>query len=1047
MKLIAFCVRYPVTVAVGVILSLLLGGVAVSRLPMQMIPTVDRPEITVETEYPGAGPLEVEREVVDRQEEKLNAVEGLREVVSSAVEGKASITLRFDWGVNKDIARLDVSEKLDLVTGLPRDTREPVIRAVSSDEETPIGWIIVHTRRPLNEVWEEVEDVIAPRLERVEGVGAVWRFGGQRREVHVVLDPEAMSARGVTVAQVREAILRENRNLKGGDLSEGKRRYTVRTLGEFTDLDQLAAVIVRKDGDRTVYLRDIARVRFGYEDRDFAVRQMGQPSLGMGVLRRTGANTLDVMRGVKAAIQQLNATYRDRDIRLELVYDETVYLDQSVTQVLQSAAAGAVLATLVLFLFLRTVSSVLVIAVTIPIALVTSFAVLWALGRTLNIITLAGIGFAAGMVVDNAVVVLENIFRHQELGKGRLRAALDGASEVWGAILASTLTTAVVFVPIFFVRQEAGQLFRDIALAIAAAVLLSLVVSLTVLPMLAARLLAVTRGGRGRLGRPFRALGRGLDRLGAGFVAAVVGGLRWLRRGVVRRVAVAGGIVGAAVGTSWALLPPLDYLPQGNRNLIYVVVRTPPGFSTDQKEEIVKALEARFMAIPEIERVFGVVRIENPIMGALVKPEHASLPGMRRVLLEMRRRAFGVPGPEGVFITQAPLFRRRGAFFGGTNVEINVRGPDLDTIRRTAEAIEGRLRGLPAVTFVNSSFAWGNPELQVVVDRERAAALGLGVPQIGEVVETHVRGTLAGVFRERGKELDIRLRTSERAGQRTQDLAEAVFYTRAGQPVRLRDVARVQVGTGPSKVDHVDLERAVQLTVNLREDLPLEEAVALVEAQAVAPVRHGLPLGYAVTVTGQARDLTEAWQALRWSFLLAVLVTYLVMCALFESWTTPLVIMFTVPLAASGGVLGVRLAHWLEPTIKLDAVTMLGFVILTGVVVNNAILIVHQALNFQAAGLAPQDAVLESVRTRIRPIFITTVTTLLGMLPLVTASGSGSELYRGLGAAMLGGLSVATLFTLVLIPVLYLLWLDLQAAVAARAGRRTAELPPLVAPK
>jgi len=1047
MKLIEFCVRYPVTVLVGVILAILFGGISVFRLPLQMIPTVDRPEITVETEYPGAAPLEVEQEVVKRQEEKLNAVENLREITSSSIEGKGTIVLRFDWGVNKDIARLAVSEKLDLVTDLPRDAKEPVIRAVNSDEETPIAWIVIETERDLNEVWQEVEDVVAPRLERVEGVGAVWRFGGQAREVHVVLDPRAMSARGLSVAEVREAILRENRNVKGGDLNEGKRRYAVRTLGEFTSLAELEGIIVRQGAGGPVYLRDVARVRFGYEDRDFAVRVMGRPAIGMGVLRRTGANTVEIMKGIKAALASLNRTYQEKGIRLVQVYDETDYLRESVDQVLTSVYYGSALAIAVLFLFLRSLSSVLIIATSIPISLIASFVVLELLGRSLNIITLAGIGFGSGMVVDNAVVVLENIYRHQEMGKGRVRAALDGAAEVWGAVLGSTLTTVAVFVPVLFVQQEAGQLFRDIAIAISAAVTFSLIVSVTVIPMFSARVLAVRPHGSGAWWRGLRVIGVGLDRLGAGFVAAVVGFLAWLRRGPVRQLAAAGLIVVGSIAASYAFAPPIDYLPQGNRNFVFAVVRTPPGFNTDQKEAILRELEGRFMGMRELDRLFGVVRIEAPIMGAIVKPEYADLPGMRRVLAEMRGLTIGVPGPEAVFITQSPLFRSSSGFFGGSNVDINVKGADLETVRETAQRLEGALRGLEGVNFVFSSFEWGSPELQVVIDRERAAALGLSVAQLGEIVETQVKGTFAGVFRERGKERDIRLRGSEREGQRTQDLAESVFFTRAGRPIKLADVAEVRPGLGPTKVEHVDLDRAIKLTANIRDEVPLEEAVRRVEAQVVTPVRRALPLGYTIGVSGQARDLVEAWNALKWSFVLAVAIIYLLMCSLFESWTAPLVILFTIPLAATGGVLAVRLAHLAEPTIKMDSVTMLGFVILAGVVVNNAILIVHQAINFAREGRTPQEAVLESVATRIRPIFITTVTTLLGMLPLVLARGSGSELYRGLGAAMLGGLALSTLFTLVLIPILYLLWFDLRDAVRARGLRRAATIPPMAAPK
>lgn len=1034
MKLIEFCVKYPVTVLVAVLLAILFGVISLFRIPVQMIPTVDRPEITVETEYPGASPLEVEQEVTDRQEEKLNSVENLQEITSTSIEGKSTIVLKFDWGVNKDVARLEVSEKLDLVKDIPQDAEEPVIQAVNTDEETPIAWIVIETKRDLNEVWEEVEDVIKPRLERVSGVGAVWRFGGQDREVHVVLDHKAMSARGIPIAQVRDAILRENRNIKGGNIDEGKRRYVVRTLGQFTDIRQVEDIIVRQDRGGPVYVKDIAQVRFGHEDRDFAVRVWGKPTIGIGVLRRTGANTLEVMRGIKEEIAYLNEIYKGKGIRLQQVYDETDYVYDAINLVRSNLFYGAALATVVLLLFLRNPRSIFIIGFAIPISIIATFVFLDTLGRSLNIVTLAGLAFATGMVVDNSIVVLENIFRHRQLGKGRLRAALDGAQEVWGAVLASTLTTLAVFIPVIFVKEEAGQLFRDIAIALSVAVGLSLVVSVTVVPMLSARLL--TMGNPGFVSKGLSWLSP-LDRIGSGFVASVTGLLNWLRQSVRRRVAVVFGIVLASIGFSYLLMPPIDYLPQGNRNLIYVVVRTPPGFNIDQKEETIKELESRFLAIPEIERIFAVIRLENPIMGAIVRREHADLVGMRRVIEEMRKRSGGIPGVEKVLITQAPLFRRRGAWFGGTNIEIDVKGDDLETIRRLSEELEASLKELPEVNFVNSSFEWGNPELQVRVDREKAADLGLSVAEVGYVVETLVEGTKAGVFREGGKELDIKLKGSTQEFTRTQDLDAILLSTPAGRLIKLSDIALVEEEAGPTKVEHIDLDRAIKLTANIRGDVPLEQAVREVNRKAVDRVRQALPLGYTIDVSGQAKDLTVAWDAFKWTFLLAVIVIYLLMGSLFESWVNPFIILFTVPLAATGGILAVRLAHAFEPAIKMDVITMLGFIILAGIVVNNAILIVHQALNNMHEGYPPQEALLESVRTRIRPIFMTTTTTVFGMLPLVLSRGAGSELYRGLGAAVLGGLSLSTLFTLVLVPALYSLWLDAQVTLSGFfAGRK-----------
>lgn len=1049
MKIIEACIKYPVTVLVGVLLAILFGSIALVRMPWQMTPTVDRPEITVETEYRGAAPIEVEQEITDRLEEKLNSVEHLSEMTSTSFEGNSRIVLQFDWGIDKDVARLDVSEKLGLVKDLPLDADASVIRAVNTDQETPIAWIIVRTSQPINEVWEEADDVIRPRLERVPGVATVWMFGGEDREVHVILDPQAMSARQISVAQVRDALLGENRNVRGGSIDEGKRRYVVRTLGQFTDIRQMPNVIVRQDHRGPVYLRDIAEVQFGYEQKERVVRVWGQPTIGFGILRRTGANTLDVMAAVKDEIRNLNNLYDGKDIELVQVYDETDYIYESVGLVTSNLLFGALLAAMVLLLFLRSVSSTFIIAFAIPISLVATFVVLDALGRSLNIVMLAGLAFASGMVVDNAVVILENIYRHRQMGKGKVQAAYDAAVEVWGAVLASTLTTMFVFIPIIFVQEEAGQLFRDIAIAISTAVGLSLIVSLSVVPMLSARLLALGRQPHNP--HPRRSLWRLLDRLkidafATAFVHWLMGKLDWLRQGVLRRVAAALAIIVGAGLLSYLFMPPIDYLPQGNRNLIFVLIRTTPGLNVDQREAILREMESRF-DMPEIYRMFGVARVENTIMGAIVKPEHHTLPGMRRVVEEMRRRSTGIPGTEGVFITQSPLFRRRGAFIGGTNLEVQVRGNSLQQIHTVSEDLLERLRPLPAVNFANTSFEAGNPELQVRIDRAKAAQLGLSAQEVGYVVETMVHGSGAGWFREGGKELDIILKGSPVDIRRTQDLDDIVFFAPAGRLVKLSDIATVQFDTGPTKVDHIDRDRAITLTVNVKGDIPLEQAIQLVET-AVDPVRRALPLGMMIDVAGEARDLSVAWNSIQWSFLLALLVVYLLMCSLFESWSTPLIIMFTVPLAATGGVLAVRLANAFEPAIKMDVITMLGFVILAGIVVNNAILIIHQALNNMREGWLPQEAILESVRTRIRPIFMTTATTVFGMLPLVFSRGSGSELYRGLGAAVVGGLVVSALFTLVLIPVLYSLWMDAKGALAARfahkPSKETADRPEVV---
>lgn len=1036
MGLIRWCVRYPVSVAVGMILATLFGIISIYRLPLQMTPTVDRPEITVETDYPGAAPQEVEQEITDRQEERLNSVEGLSEITSSSTEGKSRVVLKFDWGTNKDIARLDVSEKLDLVQDLPEDAESPVIRAVNSDEETPIAWVVANTSRPINEVREEIDDVAKARLERVEGVGAVWLFGGQEREVRVFLDPARLAARGITVGEVRDAILRENRNTRGGNLDEGRRRYVVRTVGQFDDLEQLRDVIVTREGRAAtpVYLRDLARVEFGYKEPSAIIRRMGHDTVGMGVLRKTGANTVEVMGRVKAEIAALNSLYEGKDLRFEQVYDETVYIDQAVGLVTDAILSGGILAAVALLIFLRNVYTVGIMAIAIPVGVIATFVFVDAFDRSLNIVMLAGLSFAVGTVMDNSIVVIENIFRHRSMGKRRFEAAIDGTSEVWGSMLAATLTTLAVFVPILFVKQEAGQLFRDIAIAISLVNVLSLFVTFTVTPMMAARFLRAQDWMRdprraraidlltlGWVGRPVQ---RGFDRL-----------VRWLNGGTLRRVATAAAIVVLSVGAAWAFMPPVDYLPQGNRNFVFGIVRTPPGVNFDDKLRMAREIEARVLDMPQLEQFFVVIRGEDPFVGAIFKPEYSSVRQMQANLAEFRQRTFGIPGAVGVFVAQVPLFRRGGPPVGGVSVTVNILGDSLEEIQKVSREVQEGLGRLPFVVFVNSSFDLGNPELQVRLDREKARALGLAASDVGYVVETMVAGSQAGVYRDRGKELDLTLIGEQGIRTPADELAAVPVAAPGGRIIRIGDVARVEAATGPTKIDHTDLDRSITLTANVNPTVPLGEAIAAIEREVVGPARAGLPLGYAIDLRGQAQDLEVTFDVLKWSFLLAVVITYLLMCSLYESWTVPFIVMFSVPLAMTGGVLGLQVMHRIEPTVKMDVITMLGFIILAGVVVGNAILLVDVALQRMREGADPKTAMWESATTRLRPIAMTAVTAVIGLLPLVVASGAGSELYRGLGAVMVGGLSTSALFTLVLIPALFTLWFDLRAWAAERVAR------------
>jgi HAE1 family hydrophobic/amphiphilic exporter-1 len=1045
LKLIEQSIRYPVSVTVAVLLVALFGLVALMRIPIQLTPTVETPQITVETRWPGASPQEVEREIIEEQEEQLKSVEGLKRLTSESMDGWGRIILEFEVGSDMNANLLKVSNKLNQVPSYPEEADEPVISTVDI-RANAIAWFILKPKpgNPvnINHLRDFAEDFVKPRIERVPGVARSLIYGGQEREMRVVVDPEALAARNVTILDVASALDRENRNISAGDFDEGKRRYIVRTTGEFRSPEGVANVIVAQRDGRAVYVRDVARVELGFKDPDYAVRHMGEPAIALNALRATGSNVLEVMKGIHKAVEELNeGLLADRGLYLEQVYDETDYIRSAIGLVTQNLWVGGTLAILVLLLFLRSISSTFIIALAIPISVVGTFLGLWMVGRNLNVVSLAGMAFAVGMVVDNSIVVLENIYRHRQMGKSRSQAAYDGTVEVWGAVLASTLTTIAVFLPVIFVKEEAGQLFRDIAIAISCGVGLSLLVAITVIPSLSNKILATPEEeaapARRRAYRELWGLVARASRGTEAFASQIyrLCGRRWISGLTILALTT------ASLGGSWLLMPETEYLPTGNRNLVLGVLLPPPGYNLDELTEIGRFIEARLAPHwadgaarpqePAVRNFFYVARGRQVFMGAVAQDPRRA----RQLIPLLQRSLQGIPGMIAI-VTQPSLFRR--GLGEGRNIDIEIRGPKLERL----VALGGRLFGgvtrlLPPGTQARPipSLDLGNPEVRVIPDRERAASLQLSSSDIGFIVDALVDGAKASDYQFEGDEIDLTLRGEERFARRTQDLARIPIRTPTGQIVTLGSVAEVRVVTGPEQINRIERQRAISLRVIPPRTIALEKALKLIKDKLIEPLRKEGALGrlYSIRLAGTADKLTLTRKALQWNFVLAVIITYLLMSSLFESFLYPLVIMISVPLASLGGFLGLWLVNATLTYQPLDILTMLGFVILIGIVVNNAILIVHQSLNhIRLEGQEPREAIREAVRNRIRPIFMSTFTSAFGMMPLVLFPGAGSELYRGLGSVVVGGLLVSTIFTLVLVPTLFYLTLSARQALAQK---------------
>ncbi|QDU64778.1 Efflux pump membrane transporter BepE [Planctomycetes bacterium Pan216] len=1082
MPLIRFAIENPVKVAVGVMLLILFGLVGVTRMPVQLTPEVEIPQITVATRWPGASSFEIEREIVDEQEEQLNTVEGLSKLESESSDSNGNIVLEFPVGTDIDAARQLVDNRLNQVKEYPPDADRPVISSLNSSNSRAVAWLMLRPS-PGHEDEIDIEKertfaqkIVEPELEKVNGVGAVNTFGGRERRLEVIVDPHRLAARELTIADLREALVGQNKDTSGGDVWEGKRRYVLRTLGRFRTPEQVEQVIIARRDGQPVYVRDVAIVQLGTKKPDSIVRQKGQTTIALQILRRTGANVLTLMEGLREKVDQLNnGLLAERGLELEQVYDETDYISESISLVQSNIAVAGILTFLILLIFLRNFWPTVIIGVAIPASIIGTFFLFWQFGRTLNVISLAGMAFAVGMVVDNAIVVMESIYRHFEMGKSKVQAARDGTLEVWGAVLASTLTTLAVFVPVIFIEGEAGQLFRDIALAISCAVALSLVVAVLVIPAASAQILR-------------RGSGSGSEsRLGGGFVRAVLGINRGIQRSTLARIATVVVCIGVSIGGSWLLWPSVEYLPQGNRNLLIGFLIPPPGYNYDHMVDIGKRVEKKLAplwdpesgaaeeaGIPGIEHFFFVASARNLFMGA------RATDGARvaELIPPLREATGGIPGMIAV-VTQTSLFEN--ALSGGRTIDIEITGDRVEKlveIGRQAFGMMAAQAADPASPLFGSQLRpvpgldVANPEIHVVPKWEQAADLGISASELGYAIDALVDGAYTGDYYDENQKIDLEIIGEEQHAKRIDQLDQLYISTDDGQLVPLSVVARIELSSGPEQINHRGRRRAITIQVTPSQSTPLEIARQTIQNSVVDQlVASGVTEEgrYRVELAGTADKLTEAWSALWFNLLLAALITYLVMAGLFESFLYPLVIMASVPQAAVGGfgalfVTNLATMYFLGRVTSLDVVTMLGFVILIGTVVNNAILIVDQALQLirdeqeemrhlsgydegidedfeRRSSLIARESVLDSTRTRIRPIFMSATTTVLGLLPLVIVPGAGSEIYRGLGSVVLGGIVVSTLLTLVLVPTLFTLVWDARQFVRDRFRRQPSPEP------
>jgi HAE1 family hydrophobic/amphiphilic exporter-1 len=1020
MDIVRFSIQKPVTVIVGVIIILLFGLISLNRLPYQLSPTVIEPEITVSTVWKGATPYEIEREIIEEQENVLKGIPGLTEMESSSQNSRGTITLRFKIGTVVDEALLRVSNKLNEVRSYPPDVDRPVINA-SGAATSPVIWNILKATadnpRPISTYRTYFENEIRQHLERVEGVADLFIGSGVEEEMHIIVRPERLAAFGLTIGDVISALQTANVNISAGNMGVGRRDYRIRSTGEFRSPEDIGAVVLKSTGQRRVTVGEVARVEAGFEKATSTVIHNGSGGIAIGIKPEPGTNILEMTDRVSLVVERLNREkLQPRGIELEWVYDQRFYIRGAIDLIKQNIAYGAILAVLVLLVFLRSIRATVIVAAAIPISIIGTFILLAALGRNLNVISLAGIAFAVGMLVDNAIVVIENIDRHRKMGKTALAAAYEGTREVWGAVFASTLTTVAVFLPVVFIQEEAGQLFRDIALAVVAAVSLSLLVSITVIPSLANRLYARSEG------KPEKERKGLLTFVGGLLSGGIMGAVSLATRNWATRIATVVVLISLAAVSTVALMPKMEYLPKGNRNFIVNILVPPPGLSQQERQEIGEKLFE--MAAPHIGQpkddlpgilnMFYVGREGFMLFGAMSMDWERA----RDLLPLCRSFIYSIPGMFGISM-QAGVFESR--IGKGRTVDIDISGEDLNGIVKAAGMMFGKAREVLPGAQVRPvpSIELTYPEVRIRPDRDRLRANNMTARDLGVAMDVLMDGRIVGEFKEEGKKtIDLVLKTEEADIGTPEDLYRSLVVTPQGKVVPVSSLSSMEQTTGMAQIRHLERNRTITLQVTPPLEVPLQAAMETIEAEILEPFRtQGLLEGLDIRLSGAADKLTETRKSMQWNFILAAVIAYLLMASLFGNFIYPLIIMLTVPLAGAGGFIGLRLLNIFVTPQPMDILTMLGFVILIGVVVNNAILIVHQALNnVREHGMEHREAVLESTRSRLRPIYMSATTSIFGMLPLVLFRGSGSELYSGLGSVILGGIAVSTIFTVFIIP-------------------------------
>lgn len=1036
MNLPGFSTRRPLAVLAVVCLVLILGFVSLTNIPVDLLPEFEFPVAAVSTSYDEAGPEEVENHVTRPLEESLGTVEGIESITSNSSEGSSLIMLEFTWGTDLDFALLEVRESIDLVRELlPDGADNPQVFKFDPDM-MPILNLALSGEMEDWELREIGEDILEPRLERVEGVANVDVVGGRQEEVLVETEPDRLAHYGLNPGDIITTLQAENYNVSAGTLEEAGTERRVRAVGEFENLDQMERLVLSPaDGERTVLLEDVASVQMQLSNPNTINTFNGETSVGIQIFKQADANTVNVSRGVWNAMEEIEEAV-PAGVQINKVMDQADFIMESIWNVVEMGAIGAVLAMLVLFLFMRSIRNALVVALSIPLSIISAFVLMYFSGITINIISLGGLALGLGIMVDSSIVVLENIFRIRETGTGTKEAAVSGTNQVASAITAATITTVVVFLPIVFITGFAAEIFESMALAVSFSLLAALLVALTVVPLLSSKLLSGTSRSGEESSTQHGLVGR-LSILFQGHYQRIENfyhrALKWSLR---RRGTVIALFLGCFL-LVFVLLPFIgtEFLPAMDQGHLQTQVTLPEGSSLRETEDIATRAQESMAEIPEVEDINLTVGSLDP-MGLDEGQNHvASMEVMlldleerhrsdAEVAEEMRAKLGQIPGAE--FSVTAPQEAGAGGPMEGPELRVSVRGDDLEELERLTDDIAGIVEDVPGTREVDTTFDDQDPEVSAYVDRESAADRGLAFAQVAEALRVSLEGDVATQYREAGEEYDVRVQFGS-GYSGVNDIEDLSLFSPLGYRVPLKEITEFRDDLTPQTIERYDQVRTAAVEAeavgrslgNIQEDI--QEGLAGLE----------LPEGYFIDFEGELEMMEEAFVDLGLALLIAIVLVYLVMVAQFESLLHPFLVMFALPQTFTGAAIALLITGR-----TLNVSSFIGVIMLAGVVVNNSIVMIDFINKMREEGKDTREAILTAAPIRLRPILMTVLTTALAMLPLALGIGSGAEIWAPMATAVIGGLLFSTLLTLLIVPAAYSLMEDLKARAAARVKNR-----------